>query len=479
MARLGELLVAARLLDQEQIDRALRAQVLWGGRLGTNLIELGMLDLDGISRALGRQHGVPAALARHFDKADGELQERLDAELAKQWSVVPLLHVGPHKKIAIAVLDPLPAAALDQLAAAFLCTPDRILVSVAAEMRVRYHLERVYGVARDPRFLRLKGPNVTPFPQFDNVPVPIDREEEHAVPIVVDDSAHPTGRAFTDEEPTPPPVALPTPVPPPEDADDLARLIDEAIAQATAVEETQPQPVGRERRTYVRTLADEPPASPSASQLMTPAPASLVAGSAATLGRIAIKKIASAPPEAPARATAERSHAATAKAPTPATKPPPRSFVEATRAIRRASRRDRVAELVIYTLQQFVPMCDAAIMLIVRGDVAISWKQFSRTCATAAAIAVPLDRPGLVPTVIEKNAVARCSVNDVGAIDEALMRSLGELRGDLVVVPIAVADKVVALIATATEADAEVENVELVASAASAAFARLIRDASR
>jgi hypothetical protein len=38
---------------------------------------------------------------------------------------------------------------------------------------------------------------------------------------------------------------------------------------------------------------------------------------------------------------------------------------------------------------------------------------------------------------------------------------------------------VVALIATATESDAQVEGVELVANAASAAFARLIRDASR
>src|SRR5678816_2915152 len=98
MARLGELLVSARLLDSEQIERALQAQVLWGGRLGTNLIELGMLDLDGISRALGRQHRVPAALARHFDKADRELQDRLDPELARQWSVVPLLHVGPKQK---------------------------------------------------------------------------------------------------------------------------------------------------------------------------------------------------------------------------------------------------------------------------------------------------------------------------------------------------------------------------------------------
>jgi hypothetical protein len=475
MARLGELLVSARLVDQEQIERALRAQVLWGGRLGTNLIELGMLDLDGISRALGRQHRVPAALARHFDKADRELQQRLEPALATQWSVVPLLHVGPKRKIAIAVLDPLPAAALDQLAAAFLCEPDGILVSVAAEMRMRYHLERVYGVARDSRFLRLKGPNVTPFPQFDNVPVPIDRDDEVAVPILVDDSAHPTGRAFVDEEPTPPPVPLPPPVPPSEDADDLARLIDEAIAQATsAVDETQP--VGRDRRTYVRTLADGPPASPSASQMMTPAPASLVTGTPAPLGRIAIKKVQTAPAQ-PAQQTQPLPRISDSKP--PASKPPPRSFVEATRSIRRASRRERVAELVIYALEQFVPTCDAAILLVVRGDVAISWKQFSRVCETPAEIAVPLDQPGLLPKVIEKNAIARCAVADVTAIDEALMRSLGELRGDLVVVPIAIADNVMALIATATESDAPVEGVELVAMAASAAFARLIRDASR
>src|SRR5688500_13816942 len=165
MARLGELLVAARLLDPEQIERALRAQVLWGGRLGTNLIELGLLDLDGISRALGRKHNLPSALARHFEKADRELQDRLPVDIARQWSVVPLLHVGAQKKIAIAVLDPLPRQALRQLADAFLCTPASLVVSVAAEMRVRYHLERVYGIERAKRFLRSKGGSVTPFPQ--------------------------------------------------------------------------------------------------------------------------------------------------------------------------------------------------------------------------------------------------------------------------------------------------------------------------
>src|SRR5207253_379753 len=120
-----------------QIERALQAQVLWGGRLGTNLIELGLLDLDGISRALGRQHGVPAALARHFECACRELQERLPAELARQWSVVPLFEVGARRQIAIAVLDPLPEGTIAELAAALRCPPEGILQSISAEMRVR------------------------------------------------------------------------------------------------------------------------------------------------------------------------------------------------------------------------------------------------------------------------------------------------------------------------------------------------------
>lgn len=201
---------------------------------------------------------------------------------------------------------------------------------------------------------------------------------------------------------------------------------------------------------------------------MTPAPASLVSGGAAALGRIAIKKLSTDFPP-----TADRADDS------PPRKEPPRSFAEATRAIRRASRRDRVAELVIYALEHFVPTCAAAILLVVRGAVAVSWKQFSRVCETSAEIAVPLDQPGLVPAVIDNNAMARSNVAEVSAIDEALVRSLGELRGDLVVVPISIADNVVALIATTTDAGASVEGVELVAAAATAAFARLIRDASR
>lgn len=515
MARLGELLVAARLLDQDQVERALQAQVVWGGRLGTNLIELGMLDLDGISRALGRQHGLPAALARHFDKADRELQDRLPEELARRWSVVPLLHVGAEKKkIAVAVLDPLPADALAELADALLCEPSAIVASVAAEMRVRYHLERIYGIARPSRYLRSRGKSVTPFPQFDNVPVPIDSDAEVAVPIAVDESAHPTGVAevpvmeppVVAEAPSgeavasdPPrrdlvaearaaarlatigdPAAMITSAGSPapgaqtaDEADDLAALIDDAIARATAIEPTVP--IGRDRRTYVRTLADDLPApaavpqndAPAGDHSLTPAPASVVSArtSGVSLGRVAIKRVG---PEVakPANRSARLEVA-------------PATLGEATRAIRRSTDRDRVAALVIDALTRFVPVCEAAVLLVVRGDLALSWKQFSRSCEAPGDIAVPLDQPGLVPTVIERNTVARAAVGELGPIDEALVRSVGELQGDLVVVPLAIADRVLCLIAAVTPSDASVEGVEAVAGAAATAFARLIRDASR
>src|ERR1044072_4855261 len=112
MARLGELLISARLIEPDRVEQALRAQVVWGGRLGTNLIELGCIDLDGLSRALGRQHALAAALAPHR-------QKKPPAELARTWSVVPLLRVGPEQKIALATLDPLPAEALVAIADAF------------------------------------------------------------------------------------------------------------------------------------------------------------------------------------------------------------------------------------------------------------------------------------------------------------------------------------------------------------------------
>ena len=72
---------------------------------------------------------------------------------------------------------------------------------------------------------------------------------------------------------------------------------------------------------------------------------------------------------------------------------------------------------------------------------------------------------------------ARSPSTELGAIDLLLLRSLGR-SGDLVVVPVAIAGTVMCVIAMVTAKRAE-RGVEAIAAAAGAAFARLMRDASR
>lgn len=430
MARLGEQLIAAGLVSADKVEQALRAQVVWGARLGTNLIELGCIDLDGLSRALGQQHAMPAALARHFDRADPTLQAQLPVELARQYSVVPLVRLSP-ERIAVVAMDPLSPDALAALAEIYGVSPrDGIVMSVAAEMRVLYHLERVYKLARPSRYLRSRGASITPFPQFTSVPVEIDSETDIAVPVVVDEAAHPTARVERA-----PQLGKP---------EEIAALLDRAIENITVPEAPPGEPTGRDRRTYVRTLADQ-------------------VERAETLGRIAIRRVA----------------VSASAATVPVRSAPPASLPEATRAIKRGPNRDYVAGLVIDTLERFVPACEAAMLLVIRGDVAIGWKYFARNKEPAPEVAVPLAPPGIVPAVVEKNDVVRSPAEDLGAIDSLLLRALGRSEGDLAVAPIAIGNQVVCLVAAAMEAGAELAPVEAIAAAAGTAFARLIRDASR
>jgi len=64
-------------------------------------------------------------------------------------------------------------------------------------------------------------------------------------------------------------------------------------------------------------------------------------------------------------------------------------------------------------------------------------------------------------------------------IDQRLLHSLGALDGDLVVVPVAVADQVLGLLVMAASPEQPLPGSHAIANAAGLAFARLMRDASR
>src|SRR6185369_4979410 len=107
--------------------------------------------------ALARQHGIPAALLKHFERCDLTVQARLPAELAARWLVVPIGHLADRRnRVAVAALDPLPREAIAEIAAPLGCTPEDVVLSVAGELRIHYYLERCYGIPRASRFLRIR-----------------------------------------------------------------------------------------------------------------------------------------------------------------------------------------------------------------------------------------------------------------------------------------------------------------------------------
>ncbi len=475
MQRLGELLVAGGLLTGEQVEQALRAQVMWGGRLGTNLIELGFIDLDQLSRTLGLLHKLPSALGRHFEKIDKDLQKLLSPDVAEKFSVVPLLRVAADDKVIIAGIGPLEAKPLAIIADDMGLSPEQLVVTVAAELRIRYQLERAYNIPRSSRFLRSRGPA---FPQFTTAPEVGETSDVDLPAFAAEEpSARRTAPEFGVEEPSarrrglvegrrPPTIAQPPPIPtgPPRPA-----TIDDLGVPVLDIEpDPEPEPTEDElkaRRTYVRTLSETnlaavtPPVP--APEPPPPAQETPETEEAKRLGRIALRRIA-----APPALVGETSRPALGA-----------TLGEATRSIRRATDRDRVADLMIQTVAKFAPGCEAALLLVVRGDAAISWRSFSRRGYAIPEIAVPLDQSPLAQQVVETRETTRLVCDDLDAIDTLLFRALGGSEdGELVVIPVVIAEQVMCLVAMVGSESSE---VEAIAGAAGAGFARLMRDASR
>lgn len=458
--------MAGGLITAEQVDQAVRAQVMWGGRLGTNLIELGVIDLDQLSRTLGLQHSMPSALARHFEKIDKDLQKLLSPDVAEKYSVIPLIKVGSgaDEKVVVAALGPLEPKPIAIVADEMGYTPEQIVVTVAAELRIRYQLERAYNIPRSSRFMRARGPA---FPQFQNAPDFAESSDVDIQPITDSSPEHAIPEELSRKVTTPvsvvrgerPPQILATPDPNrPATIDDLPELDVEPDP------EPEPEPSEEElkaRRTYLKTIEDGPPADESKDR-----DKDKDKDKDKALGRIALKRVATPPPVAAEEA---RSTGTTIDK-------LGKTLGEATRAIRRATDRDRVVDLMMACVEKFAPACDAAVILVVRGDAAIGWKGFSRAGRSFPEIAVPIDQSPLAKQVLDKRESVRCECDELDAIDALLFRALGGIEGQLVLVPIVIATEVMCVVAMIGHESTE---VEAIATAGGAAFARLMRDASR
>jgi type IV pilus assembly protein PilB len=111
-AKLGEILVRENLVTPQQLREALDYQRTSGGRLGSNLVKLGIISDDVITSVLSRQYGVPSINIDLF-QIEEEVVKLISQEVALKYTVLPISKVGA--TLTLAMADPTNVFATDDI----------------------------------------------------------------------------------------------------------------------------------------------------------------------------------------------------------------------------------------------------------------------------------------------------------------------------------------------------------------------------
>ncbi|MFZ3091030.1 MAG: type IV-A pilus assembly ATPase PilB [Nitrospirota bacterium] len=110
--KLGDMLVNAKLINEEQLKKALSTQQKEGGKLGSILVKLGYVTEDKLLNFLSHQFGIPA-VNLSTQEVDINLIKMLPAEVAQKYQVIPVARKGA--TLTIAMVDPSDVFAIDDI----------------------------------------------------------------------------------------------------------------------------------------------------------------------------------------------------------------------------------------------------------------------------------------------------------------------------------------------------------------------------
>ena len=142
-AKLGEILVRENLISPQHLREALDYQREHGGRLGFNLVKLGLISDDMITAVLSRQYGIPSVNLELF-KIDHTVLRLIPQEVAQKYSVLPLSRVGA--SLTLAMVDPTNVFAMDDVK---FMTGLNVEPVVVAEASIQQAIAKYYGTSRE------------------------------------------------------------------------------------------------------------------------------------------------------------------------------------------------------------------------------------------------------------------------------------------------------------------------------------------
>lgn len=138
--RLGDLLVDAKVITDEQLQAALLEQQKTKLRLGEQLIKLNLVTEQQLIEVLEFQLGIPHVNLSH-QEIDPKLIHIISEEMARRYQVFPLKKRG--NKLIVAMSDPLDYFAIDDLR---LSTGFQIEPVIAKKEELKLAINRYYGM---------------------------------------------------------------------------------------------------------------------------------------------------------------------------------------------------------------------------------------------------------------------------------------------------------------------------------------------
>lgn len=152
--RLAETLVEEGVITELQLQNALQRQLIMGGKIGSNLLELKYLTEEGLGRALSKIYKMPFLSAESFSNIPADVIKSIPKEITIRHRVIPI-KMEP-KSITIAMENPNNLTAMDEIG---FMTGCRVAPAVASETRIALELNRYYDHPIDVRYIKIQRPN--------------------------------------------------------------------------------------------------------------------------------------------------------------------------------------------------------------------------------------------------------------------------------------------------------------------------------
>ena len=142
-----EMLSEAGLISREQFDEALLNRVVYGGKIGTSLIELGLIEEETLARFLSMKLAVPYVHPDQLTDLSEEVIRLVPKGLALKYKVVPLRF--DKRRLSLAMADPSDLRAVDEIA---FITDFIVKPLIAPEVRLLEALSKYYGYEIPERY---------------------------------------------------------------------------------------------------------------------------------------------------------------------------------------------------------------------------------------------------------------------------------------------------------------------------------------